>query len=106
MPEAPKTVEAKAEHISIVDTNTLVVSGEPAVALANALVRHNEHVLRELQDDAPSINLSDIYIDADGNIQIENEEFLRIVRERISPTDPAIQAIVENGICNLLCKLF
>ena len=105
MPDIPNTVEAKAENVEIVDSNTVVVSGEPAFALANALVRHNDHVLRELQEDAPSLSVNDIYIDPDGNIQIENWEFSSIVSERMSATDAQNLSLFENLICNILCKL-
>ena len=101
------SVEIKASDIAVTDEGSIVISGEPAVQLMNALVKRHDHAMDKLKSDAASMRANDIQMDPDGSVRITNPDFATVIKERIARSQQGSASVqfLDNIICNIFCDL-
>lgn len=91
MPEGEEPVRIRPQDVQVSLTSP---------ELVNALIRNREEALRFLSDEVAPVDISDVSVDVEGRVIIENPQFLRALQEQSRDVDP--QALL-NYICGFGC---
>lgn len=71
-------------EISFKDDKTTVIDGVGGSALRNALVQKQAEMIAELVQEGAIVRPSEISIDENGRVIIENEEWTKVLQQRVS----------------------
>ncbi len=92
----------KSSEISFEGTATTIIDGEGGKALRNGLIQKQALVFSELVQNGTIVRPSEITIDDNGRVIIQNEEWTNVLKERLATTAHGLKESIGFNI-NCFC---